>query len=43
MRGRPLGVIVVVGAVFFVLVQRRKPSHLQAPESKRSRRRWNPA
>jgi amino acid transporter len=27
-----LGVIVVVGAVYFVLVQRRKPSHLQAPE-----------
>ena len=27
-----LGVIVVVGAVYFVLVQRRKPSHLEAPE-----------
>ena len=27
-----LGVIVVVGAVYFVLVQRRKPTHLQAPE-----------
>jgi amino acid transporter len=27
-----LGVIVVVGAVYFALVQRRKPSHLQAPE-----------
>jgi urea carboxylase system permease len=27
-----LGVIVVVGAVYFVLVQRRKPAHLQAPE-----------
>jgi amino acid transporter len=27
-----LGVIVVVGAVYFVLVQRTKPAHLQAPE-----------
>ena len=27
-----LGVIVVVGAVYFVLVQRRKPAHVQAPE-----------
>jgi amino acid transporter len=27
-----LGVIVVVGALYFVLVQRRKPSHLEAPE-----------
>ena len=27
-----LGVIVVVGAVYFALVQRRKPSHLEAPE-----------
>jgi amino acid transporter len=27
-----LGAIVVVGAVYFVLVQRRKPAHLQAPE-----------
>jgi amino acid transporter len=27
-----LGVIVVVGAVYYVLVQRKKPAHLQAPE-----------
>jgi amino acid transporter len=27
-----LGVIVVVGAAYFVLVQRRKPAHLEAPE-----------
>jgi urea carboxylase system permease len=27
-----LGVIVVVGALYFVLVQRTKPAHLQAPE-----------
>jgi urea carboxylase system permease len=27
-----LGVIVVVGAFYFVLVQRNKPAHLQAPE-----------
>src|SRR5438309_2327165 len=27
-----LGVIVVVGALYFVLVQRRKPAHLEAPE-----------
>jgi amino acid transporter len=27
-----LGVIVIVGAVYFVLVQRTKPAHLQAPE-----------
>jgi amino acid transporter len=27
-----LGVIVVVGAVYYVLVQRTKPAHLQAPE-----------
>jgi amino acid transporter len=27
-----LGVIVVVGAVYFLLVQRTKPAHLQAPE-----------
>jgi hypothetical protein len=27
-----LGVIVVVGAVYYVLVQRKKPVHLQAPE-----------
>jgi amino acid transporter len=27
-----LGVIVVVGSVYFVLVQRTKPAHLQAPE-----------
>jgi amino acid transporter len=28
-----LGVIVIVGAIYFVLVQRNKPAHLQAPES----------
>lgn len=28
-----LGVIVIVGAVYFVLVQRNKPAHLQAPEA----------
>jgi amino acid transporter len=27
-----LGVIVIVGALYFVLVQRNKPAHLQAPE-----------
>src|SRR5579864_1102794 len=27
-----LGVIVIVGAIYFALVQRRKPAHLQAPE-----------
>jgi amino acid transporter len=27
-----LGVIVIVGAVYFVLVQRTKPAHMQAPE-----------
>src|SRR5579862_2638879 len=27
-----LGVIVVVGAIYYVLVQRTKPAHLQAPE-----------
>jgi hypothetical protein len=27
-----LGVIVVVGALYFVLVQRTKPAHLEAPE-----------
>jgi hypothetical protein len=27
-----LGVIVFVGAVYFVLVQRHKPAHLEAPE-----------
>jgi amino acid transporter len=27
-----LGVIVIVGAVYFVLVQRTKPAHLEAPE-----------
>jgi amino acid transporter len=28
-----LGVIVIVGAIYFVLVQRNKPAHTQAPES----------
>jgi urea carboxylase system permease len=27
-----LGVIVIVGAIYFVLVQRHKPAHLEAPE-----------
>ena len=27
-----LGVIVVVGALYFVLVQRNKPAHMEAPE-----------
>jgi hypothetical protein len=27
-----LGVIAVVGAVYYVLVQRHKPAHVQAPE-----------
>jgi urea carboxylase system permease len=28
-----LGVIVIVGAIYFVLVQRNKPAHMQVPES----------